>query len=368
MPVSDAPSMVRIRSRYLLRPRTRETRPQLSAVQTWSSDLWDTVFVTKTHPTVAPGQNVFLVVVIASAPSNTRRRNAIRSTWGRRTAESSRFDRNTSTTLLPVFLVGECEDSSQRRLIHKEAKEFGDMLVGAYLDTYRNLTLKTIHGLLWVADHLRPSFVLKTDDDCFVNVAVLLDVLAETVVLQSEPVGTGIVRETSGSELPPGDGAAIEQTSSSSSSPWSARRAVVPRVPSPLYVGNIRWNNEVVRNPRSRWFVSERDYARAQYPPYGSGAGYVLDARALDVLARKVRRVRPFANEDAYVGTVLGEAGVRPVQSYRFVSQPSGLWTCNFLYVVVIHGVSHDDHRKLLDKVRAAREQCRDVERDVGWD
>ncbi|KAH7942127.1 hypothetical protein HPB49_020968 [Dermacentor silvarum] len=360
--------MVRIRSRYLLRPRTRETRLRLSAVQTWSSDLWDTVFATNTHPTLAPGKNVFLVIVIASAPSNTRRRNAIRSTWGRPSTESSRFDHNTSSTILPVFMVGECEDSSQGRLIRKEAKEFRDMLVGTYLDTYRNLTLKTVHGFLWVADHVRPSFVLKTDDDCFVNVGVLLDVLAETVVFQSEPVETGFVRYHSGSEMPQHDEATNDLATSSSSSHGSARRAVVARVPSPLYVGNIRWSNQVVRDPKSRWFVSEKDYARGQYPPYGSGGGYVLDARALDVFARNVRRVRPFANEDAYVGTVLGESGVRPVQSYRFVSQPSGLWTCNFLYVVVIHGVSHDDHRKLLDKVRAAREQCRDVERDVGWD
>ncbi|KAL1429803.1 hypothetical protein MTO96_015667 [Rhipicephalus appendiculatus] len=280
--------------------------------------------------------------MIASAPANTRRRNAIRSTWGRPSTEQSRrfAQGKSTTTVLPVFLVGECEDHSQGRLIREEAQEFGDMLVGTYLDTYRNLTLKTVHGFLWVADHLRPSYVLKTDDDCFVNVDVLLDVLAETVVFQSEPADG----EHRDEELREGAGV------------FSRRRRQRPG------------GDAVVRNPRNRWFVSEKDYAGSWYPPYGSGAGYVLDARALDVLTRNVRRVRPFANEDAYVGTVLSEAGVRPVQSYRFVSQPSGLWTCNFLYVVVVHGVSPDDHDKFLSKVRAAREECRDVERDIGWD
>ncbi|KAH7972502.1 hypothetical protein HPB52_012728 [Rhipicephalus sanguineus] len=303
--------------------------------------------------------------MIASAPSNTRRRNAIRSTWGRPSTEQSRrFSQGKSTTtVLPVFLVGECEHPSQARLIRKEAQEYGDMLVGTYLDSYRNLTLKTVHGFLWVADHIRPSFVLKTDDDCFVNVDILLDVLAETVVFQSEPVVTGVVRKNSASAVPSGDVDIREQVVTPPSRVKSATR-----LPSPLYVGNVRWNNQVVRNPRNRWFVSEKDYARSQYPPYGSGAGYVLDARALDVLTRNVRRVRPFANEDAYVGTVLSEAGVRPVQSYRFVSQPSGLWTCNFLYVVVVHGVSPEDHDKFLAKVRTARGECRDVERDIGWD
>lgn len=330
--------------------------------------MWDAVFVAMAHPTVSQSKSVFLVIMIASAPSNTRRRNAIRSTWGRPlTEQSSRFTLGKfTTTVLPVFLVGECTTPSQRRLIRKEAKEFGDMLVGTYLDTYRNLTLKTIHGFLWVADHLRPSFVLKTDDDCFVNVDVLLDVLAETVVFQSEPVPTGIVKKDSASKVSSSDVAISDLLVKTS--PIRGKATVVTRLPSPLYVGNVRWNNQVVRNPRSRWFVSEKDYAGSQYPPYGSGAGYVLDARALDILTRNVRRVRPFANEDAYVGTVLSIAGVRPVQSYRFVSQPSGLWTCNFLYVVVVHGVSHGDHIKFLEKVQSAREGCRDVERDVGWD
>ncbi|KAL3205349.1 hypothetical protein MRX96_011245 [Rhipicephalus microplus] len=305
--------------------------------------------------------------MIASAPFNTRRRNAIRSTWGRPSTEQARrfTQGKSSTTIVPMFLVGECEEHSQSRLIREEAREFGDMLVGTYLDTYRNLTLKTIHGFLWVTDHLSPSFVLKTDDDCFVNVDVLLDVLAETVVFQSEPVEATIARTSSVRELTHSVDVDVRDLVATQS---TSRMMSATRLPSPLYVGNVRWNNQVVRNPRNRWFVSEKDYARSWYPPYGSGAGYVLDARALDVFTRNVRRVRPFANEDAYVGTVLSEAGVRPVQSYRFVSQPAGLWTCNFLYVVVVHGVSADDHERFLSKVRNARDECRNVERDVGWD
>ncbi|KAK8787984.1 hypothetical protein V5799_022242 [Amblyomma americanum] len=341
-------------------------RAHVHTEHAWSNDLWDILFTCTTQP-VVESDNVFVVIIVTSAPSNVRRRSAIRSTWGqRRHLSEPRIDKGTSMSVFPVFLVGDVEDVSNRRLVYKEATEFGDMLVGPYLDTYRNLTLKTVHGFMWVAERVRPTFVLKTDDDCFVNVDILLEVLTETLVFQSEQVKTASEQKVSTYKTSSGDTAGTRYLPSTPSY-RSATRAFT-RLPSPLYVGNVRWANKVVRNPTSRWFVSEQDYAKVQYPPYASGAGYVLDARALDVLTSNVRRIRPFPNEDAYVGTVLREAGVRPVQSYRFVSQPSGLWACNFLYIVVIHGVSEDQHASLVAKVKDARQQCRDVERDVGWD
>ncbi len=45
-------------------------------------------------------------------------------------------------------------------------------------DTYLNLTLKTVMGLKWTAKFCNVAeFVMKTDDDIFVNVPLLLDAL-----------------------------------------------------------------------------------------------------------------------------------------------------------------------------------------------
>ncbi|KAH9375772.1 hypothetical protein HPB48_023013 [Haemaphysalis longicornis] len=359
---SHLPNDPRTHSRFLLRAKLGRSFTHLSPEpHAWAANLWDMMFATESYPTVKT-QDVFLVIMIASAPANTRQRGAIRSTWGHPTG--SGFDQE---KFLTIFLVGDSDDPSRRRLVLKEAKEYGDMLVGPYVDTYRNLTLKTVHGFLWITEHVKPSFVLKTDDDCFVNIGVLADVLAETLVFQTELSAAASGQEDSTYRMAPGHPEGAARSSSSALSYRGAALATT-RLPSPFYVGNIRWSNPVVRNPKSRWYVPEEDYARSRYPPYGSGAGYILDSRALDVLTSNVRRVKPFANEDAYVGTVLSEAGVYPVQSSRFASQLSGLWTCNFLYFVVIHGVSAEDHGRLVAKVQSARQQCRDVERDVGWD
>lgn len=43
-----------------------------------------------------------------------------------------------------------------------EAKQYNDLIVGEFNDTYRNLTLKTLTGLSWVSQHcLHTSFVVK---------------------------------------------------------------------------------------------------------------------------------------------------------------------------------------------------------------
>ena len=50
---------------------------------------------------------------------------------------------------------------------------YKDILRLDYQDTYENLTNKTVLTLRWIAEKCEPKYVLKTDDDCFVNILVL---------------------------------------------------------------------------------------------------------------------------------------------------------------------------------------------------
>lgn len=69
----------------------------------------------------------------------------------------------------------------------KESAKFGDIVQESFLDTYHNLTLKSLALLKWVnltcfhdnqTNHL-PKYVVKTDDDIFINVDRLVKVLME---------------------------------------------------------------------------------------------------------------------------------------------------------------------------------------------
>jgi len=71
-----------------------------------------------------------------------------------------------------VFILGlptKNQDTVQAS-ISKEAVQFGDIVQGNFIDTYRNLSTKNIYGNLWVSLFCNNTeIVVKTDDDTFVD-------------------------------------------------------------------------------------------------------------------------------------------------------------------------------------------------------
>ncbi len=112
-----------------------------------------------TH-TCLPDDEVDLLVLVASAVGHTDRRAAIRATWGRKDEAAARRAR-------VVFMLGrgEAEDGDEE-----------DVLQEDFVDSYHNLTIKTMMGLKWAAVFCpQAKFLLKTDDDIFVNLPLLTD-------------------------------------------------------------------------------------------------------------------------------------------------------------------------------------------------
>ena len=95
------------------------------------------------------------VTVVSSAPDNFYNREQIRKTWGQ--------GNNV------YFLLGATGPRLQP-LIADEARQHGDIIQGTFVDSYRNLTFKQVMGLLWAGSHCPGvKYILKTDDDVFVN-------------------------------------------------------------------------------------------------------------------------------------------------------------------------------------------------------
>ena len=62
----------------------------------------------------------------------------------------------------------------------EESRTYGDILQEDFVDSYMNLTLKSVMGLKWASTYCsQTQYLLKTDDDIFVNVPVLLTYLQE---------------------------------------------------------------------------------------------------------------------------------------------------------------------------------------------
>ncbi|SPP82061.1 beta-1,3-galactosyltransferase 5-like [Drosophila guanche] len=75
-----------------------------------------------------------------------------------------------------AFVLGRSEDWKLNKALNKENYMYGDMIRGHFIDSYFNLTLKTISSLEWVDAHCpHAKYILKTDDDMFINVPRLLE-------------------------------------------------------------------------------------------------------------------------------------------------------------------------------------------------
>jgi len=75
-----------------------------------------------------------------------------------------------------VFVLGQA--IAETEPLNDEIMNNFDILQSNFSDTYRNLSIKAVAGLKWVTEHCRSAkYVLKTDDDTFVNVYLLLQLL-----------------------------------------------------------------------------------------------------------------------------------------------------------------------------------------------
>jgi hypothetical protein len=119
-------------------------------------------------------QQPLVVVLVHSAPDNVQKRQTIRETWG---------VQNDSRSLL-LFLIGNVNGSVLAERVGLENQLYGDLVQGSFNDAYRNMTYKHVMALKWFVYHCPGArYLLKTDDDVFVNSPLLYDVLARPTAL-----------------------------------------------------------------------------------------------------------------------------------------------------------------------------------------
>lgn len=111
-----------------------------------------------------------VLVLVHSAPNNWNKRNTIRDTWGQSDPRAKL-----------VFLLGAVNSSALQRRIERESRQYDDIVQGNFLDTYRNITYKHVMALKWFTYHCpEAKYILKSDDDVFINTPTLYDVLEST--------------------------------------------------------------------------------------------------------------------------------------------------------------------------------------------
>ena len=121
----------------------------------------------------ATKRNVFIGIV--TAPSYFERRSAIRQTWVRH-LRNAHYHRGLMDAVGFTFFMGRSTDNVTQSRIEQEARIHKDILQIDVVDTYFDLARKATAFFHWIVKNctaVRVDFVLKIDDDVYVNVRML---------------------------------------------------------------------------------------------------------------------------------------------------------------------------------------------------
>ncbi|KAI9561280.1 hypothetical protein GHT06_012236 [Daphnia sinensis] len=214
-----------------------------------------------------------LFVAIISAPSYFHKRKIIRQTWLRHLQMQS--DLGSVNLVGHAFVVGLPENEEIQKQIEEENETHHDILQIEMIDHYYNLTVKVVGLLNWINDHCSEvDFVLKIDDDVYVNTKNFLTVIRSLNASEKSIYGSVV------------------------NSP-------------PLREG--------------KWYISWDDWPWSNYPVYFSGAAVILPGCTITSLLAAAQTIPYLPFDDAFLtGLCTSKAGIKVRDSYWFFVQGVG--------------------------------------------
>lgn len=236
-------------------------------------------------------QDLFLVILVSSSAEAYKNRMVIRHTWGTDNALHRKWK--------TVFLIGDGGSVDISDRISREAQIFGDIIQGDYAETFANKVFKIQSGFEWAAKYCSFHYLLKTDDDVFVNTRGLIEFLS----------GTGSVNTE-------------------------------------FYFGHLMHGSPVLRT--GFYSVSKEDHPEDVYKDYISGGGYVLSKDLVLKFIQMFDVVKPLKIDDAYIGMLAADIGVQPISSSTFMMYNDNSCKDN-PDILLIRPVDHDCMVKLFD-------------------
>ncbi|XP_006002998.1 beta-1,3-galactosyltransferase 2 [Latimeria chalumnae] len=232
----------------------------------------------------------FLILLIAAEPKQAEARHAIRQTWGNESlAPGLRIVR-----LFMLGLSNKVNGYIQNDIL-EESRKHHDIIQQGYIDTYYNLTIKTLMGMNWVATFCpNVRYVMKTDSDMFVNTEYLIQKLLKP-------------------ELPP-------------------RRN--------FFTGYLMRGYAPNRNKDSKWYMPPELYPSERYPVFCSGTGYVFSGDLAEKIFKVSLSIRRLHLEDVYVGICLAKLRIDPMpppNEFVFNHWRVSYSSCKYSHLITSH-------------------------------
>ncbi|XP_030062653.1 beta-1,3-galactosyltransferase 2-like [Microcaecilia unicolor] len=258
-------------------------------------------------------KNPFLVFLIASTGKEKQLREAIRKTWGNEVIVSG-------VCIVRLFMLG-ISNQAKTKSLFKESKLYHDIIQQNFLDTYKNLTLKTMMGMNWVSTYCpNASYVMKTDSDMFVNTEHLI------------------------------------------------KRFLKPSLPAKrnYFTGFILKNHVPHRDKNSKWYVPPNIYPHTRYPSFCSGTGYLFSTDLAAKIFSAYLKTTYLFLEDVFVGICLKRKGieiVQPPKAYLFNNHMVRFTPCRYYNLITSHGMNPDLLMNVWHKLQKTKHSC--IEEDT---
>lgn len=249
----------------------------------------------------------FLVLLISTTAAELQHRNAIRKTWGNEAAVPG-------VDIVRLFLLGiKTQDANEDVL--RESEQYHDIIQQDFLDTYNNLTLKTLMGMRWVASYCNGTrFAMKTDSDVFVNTVHLIEKLLRP--------------------LPP-----------------STQN---------YFTGCLMSGHRPIRNKASKWYISEEEFPGNRYHPFCSGTGYVFSGDLAAKIVNASLTIKFIHLEDVYVGFCLNAKGVKivPPPHSLFNIHKVPFSPCAYNKIITSHHIWPHEHILYWETLQEKKHTC----------
>lgn len=210
------------------------------------------------EPERCQNNSPFLILMVPVAPSNREARDAIRNTWG-----SEKIVKEKTVSLF--FILGQSSpdgrEEQQQKLL-QESEEYHDIVQSNFLDSYNNLTIKTMVIMEWLASYCQNAvFAMKIDSDMFLNMDSLVNMLIHA--------------------------------------------------PRQNYITGLVANGGLVlRDPHSKWYLPKDVFNEDYYPPYALGLGYVLSLDLAGKLVEGAKHIKAVYIEDVTIGLIMRHLGL----------------------------------------------------------
>ena len=198
--------------------------------------------------------------------------------------------------------------------IIKESDTYRDLVITDNVDVYKNLTLKTIAAFDWARQFCpEADFLLKSDDDMFIHMKRLLLTVKNLRASTLSPNG--------------------------------------------IIVGNVAGGWKPVRNPQSKYYITQEQYTESSYPPFVTGPSYLISRPAFDLLQQAAMN-RPFFHlEDVFITGIVAESVNVPRRlSIEFRNNatpiPTRFLGCTLTKTISIHKVKPEEQIELSEMAR----------------